>query len=239
MDDLQDFMFHQTPTADRPLLGTTILVVEDSRFACEALRLLALRSGARIRRADCLTAAQRHLKTYRPTVAIVDHGLPDGSGAELIRELAGAVPRIPVILGMSGDDGAEEAALEAGADGFLSKPVARLSAFQQALLAHLPPDRHPTGPRALSQDEIAPDPVAYRDDVARAAEILSTRRDEATVAYLRQFLAGCALSANDRPMGDALADLARERRPGGPTPEQTAKHLSGLMASRIAGIGTL
>ncbi len=100
-DDLSQLLSNH-PSPDRPLAGRTVLLVEDSRFASEAIRLLCLRSGARIRRADCLTAARRHLAVYRPSVVIVDMGLPDGSGAELIEELARATPRVPVILGTSG-----------------------------------------------------------------------------------------------------------------------------------------
>ena len=72
MEDLEDFVMRRLPTAERPLMGSTVLVVEDSRFACEAIRLMCLRSGARIRRADCLKAAARHLRMYRPSVVIVD-----------------------------------------------------------------------------------------------------------------------------------------------------------------------
>ena len=49
MDDLTQNALPQYLRSDRPLFGLTVLVVEDSKFACEGIRLLCLRSGARIR----------------------------------------------------------------------------------------------------------------------------------------------------------------------------------------------
>jgi len=101
---LGDLDFRPRPNSDRPLLGLTVLVVEDSRYTSDALRLLCLRSGARIRRADCVASAERHLNVYRPSVGIVDLGLPDGSGQDVIARMAAMDPRVPIILGTSGDD---------------------------------------------------------------------------------------------------------------------------------------
>lgn len=62
MSELDSLAPQRAPTNSRPLLGMTVLAVEDSRYASEALRLMCLRSGARIRRADCLRSARRHLQ---------------------------------------------------------------------------------------------------------------------------------------------------------------------------------
>lgn len=220
------------PTSRRPLLGLTILVVEDSRFACEALRLLCLRSGARIRRADCLKSARRHLQVYRPSVLIADVGLPDGSGLDLIRELADASPRPGVILATSGDSSLAEAALAAGAAGFLEKPVTSLAAFQQVVLSSMPADRQPCGLRVLDDETVEPDLLAYRDDMAHAADVLNMGQEEKTLAYLAQFLGGVARSAGDRPLADAADRLARSRQNGEPL-KQDAATLAGLVQERL------
>ncbi|MEZ5716206.1 MAG: response regulator [Paracoccaceae bacterium] len=233
MDDLEPLATLRHPTAARPLLGLTVLVVEDSRFACEAVRLMCLRSGARIRRADCLASARRHLQVYRPSVAIIDLGLPDGSGAELIAEMAAMVPRIGVILGMSGDDGTESLAMAAGADGFLDKPLQNLSAFQETILRHLPADRQPIGPRMISNDVITPDPVAYCDDLAHVADILGEDQDGAVLDYLAQFVSGLARSASDAPLEQAAAALAHSRARAGASRSDVAR-LAGLVQDRLS-----
>ncbi len=50
MEEFEAMTMDRSATAARPLLGLTVLIVEDSRFASEAMRLLCLRAGARIRR---------------------------------------------------------------------------------------------------------------------------------------------------------------------------------------------
>ena len=204
MDSLDGFMKSQAPTPLRPLLGRPLLAVEDSRLACEALRLVCIRSGARIRRADSLSSARRHLQVYRPTVVLIDMGLPDGSGAELLADLAQATPRVSVILGMSGDDTQAEAAREAGADGFLAKPISSLAAFQAAVLAHLPRDRQPLGPRPLLEDEIQPDRIAFHDDIAHAQEALAAGE----AAYAAQFLESLAQCSADSALRDQAVRLS-------------------------------
>ncbi|NBD30549.1 MAG: response regulator [Alphaproteobacteria bacterium] len=233
MDSLDDFMMTRPPTAKRPLLGLTVLAVEDSRFASEALRLLCLRSGARIRRADTLHHARRHLRVYRPSVVLVDLGLPDGSGAGLIADLAQASPRVDVLLGMSGDPDGHAAALKAGADGFLEKPIANIGQFQSLILEHLPADRRPAGLRVLTDDRIEPDTIALRDDLSAAADALSGAVDRRRLRYLAQFLGGVARSARDTPLCDAVERLQDQLTNGQSTAGQRAR-IAAMVQDRLA-----
>jgi len=234
MDDTDPFAkTTPAPTAARPLLGLTILVVEDSRFACEAMRLLCLRSGARIRRADCLRSARRHLQVYRPTVALVDLGLPDGSGLDLIAELTQSQPRIEAIIAISGDTHMEPDARAAGVDGFLSKPITSLSSFQEAILSNLPEDRRPMGPRVLPDEIVAPDRIAYQDDMAHIADVLEDPPDEHALDYVAQFLCGVARAADDSGLEAAARALAHKRALGQPAGSETAA-LAGMIQHRLS-----
>jgi CheY-like chemotaxis protein len=234
METLDDFLRGRPPTSARPLLGVTVLLVEDSRFAAEGFRLLCLRSGARIRRADSLFNARRHMRVYRPTVVIVDMTLPDGSGAELISELSQATSRVDAIMAVSGDPEMEAVAVAAGADGFLLKPVERIAVFQSMVLSLLPKDRQPVGPRVLNDDLISPDQIAYRDDLSHIAEVLSGEEDGAAINYLTQFLGGVARSARDRPLSEAVDALAARHGEGAPVRAEFAR-LAAMVQNRLAG----
>lgn len=219
------------PTVHRPLLGLTVLAVEDSLFTCDALRLMCLHSGARLRRADCLKSARRHLKVYRPSVVIVDMGLPDGSGAELIQELSTTLPRVDVLLGCSGDAFAQDIAFAAGADGFLEKPIATLGAFQHAILCHLPEDARPWGAHPLRSDVIQPDAIAFREDMAYVADLLSGPIDDQVIGYVSAFVRGVARSAEDTILQDAAADLSEAHLNGAATQDLIAR-LNALVEAR-------
>jgi DNA-binding response OmpR family regulator len=203
-------------TPPLPLQGLTVLVVEDSRYAAEALRLMCQRSGARLKRAEDLRTAQAHLHVYQPDVVIIDLGLPDGRGEALIRDLANRWPRIATILGTSGAEDGAQLSLAAGADGFLDKPLTSLRAFQEAVLQHRPPGADNTTGPALQ-----PDPLALHDDLQRAASLTG---DEAQRMYLSSFVTSLARSVGDAGLASAARDILR----GGKMDD-----LSGVLADRL------
>ncbi len=185
------------PSAALPLSGLTVLAVEDSRFACDALRLLCQRLGGRLRRADSLHTARAHLKVYRPDVVIVDLGLPDGRGEGLIRELVRRPAPRPVVLGTSGDSAGRADALAAGAAGFLEKPLESLAAFAAALSRHMVPADDAAFALPPMQGRVSPDDLALRDDLTHAACLMADDPDAKQRDYLIAFVAGLGRSAHD------------------------------------------
>lgn len=233
MDSLDSFMQTSPATPARPLLGLTVLVVEDSRFASDAMRLLCLRSGARIRRADSLHNAQKHLALYRPSVVIVDIGLPDGSGIDLIRGLTHARPRVDVILATSGNPDSKTLTMKAGADGFLPKPLTNIGVFQSKILENLPADRQPKGLRVISDELVVPDAVALRDDLSAVALALEGADDPRILRYVTQFLGGVARSAEDSTLEQETATLSNLQSDGRSVRSQIAR-VAAIVQDRIA-----
>jgi len=213
------------------LFAVTILLVEDSRSASEAIRLFAAESGARVRRADSLQAASRHLAIYRPTVVMVDLGLPDGDGMALIRHLAAASTPIAAIVALSGHERAawQGEAIAAGAAACLEKPIASLRAFQECVLGVLPDaaTRRRPDEREMALAGRASVLAALDEDMRRARALLAEAMpagDGETVAYCAQFVGSIGEMLADRDLA-AAAKVAAE--PGG------ALLLAGVLDRRL------
>jgi CheY-like chemotaxis protein len=192
------------------LFAVTILLVEDSRSASEAIRLYAAESGARVRRADSMHAASRHLAIYRPNVVIVDLGLPDGDGTTLIRHLVSAATPLGAVIAMSGHERGrwQAEAIAAGAAGCLEKPIPSLRTFQECVLSILPDADSRRGPDAhefavTGKVSVA---AALADDLRRARALLldAVRGGDAeTEAYCAQFVASVGDMLRDRELAAA------------------------------------
>jgi DNA-binding response OmpR family regulator len=169
--------------------GGTLLLVEDSRLTADTVRLLFRGAAGRLRRADSLRSARRHMSLYTPDAAIVDLGLPDGSGLDLIADMARRRPRTGLIIATSGDPEMEEDAFLAGADRFLPKPFGSGAAFTQMLAPVFFGLR-----RSMAPDQ-GPTQAALRDDLYLALDLLNGAA--AQPAYAGQFIAQLACMTGD------------------------------------------
>src|SRR6185295_11647352 len=101
-----------------------VLVIEDDP---EIRRFLRAALGAEhYRLREATTAAEGlHQSTLPPDVIVLDLGLPDRDGIEVIRKIREKNKRTPIIvLSVRGSEQDKINALDAGADDFVTKPFA-------------------------------------------------------------------------------------------------------------------
>ncbi|MCR6643706.1 MAG: response regulator transcription factor [Terricaulis sp.] len=101
-----------------------VLIVEDipdvRAWLCEVAR--AACAGAEIQEADSVRAALAALETAPFRIALIDLGLPDGSGLDVARAIkANNLETFCIVTTILGDDASIVGALAAGADGYLLK----------------------------------------------------------------------------------------------------------------------
>lgn len=119
----------------------TVLVVDDEVQIRRLLRLTLEDAGYAVCEVDNGQAALAEAKRHAPDAIILDLGLPDGSGLDVLARLreSSAVPVL--ILSVFGKEGSKVAGLDAGADDYLTKPFggAELLARLRALLRRIKP----------------------------------------------------------------------------------------------------
>lgn len=129
-----------------------VLVIEDDDLVASGIIAGLRLSGITADHAATASSAETFLRTSAFDVAVLDLGLPDADGLDLLRRLRGGGLHLPVLV-LTARDAVQDkvAGLRGGADDYLVKPfdlaelVARLHALQRraagrsvALIEHGP-----------------------------------------------------------------------------------------------------
>jgi two-component system, OmpR family, KDP operon response regulator KdpE len=102
-----------------------VLVVEDDPEIRRFLRTTLSAEHYRLREATTVAEGLLHSSRRPPDVILLDLGLPDGDGTELIRQIRAWNLTLPIIvLSVRSNERDKIGALDAGADDYVNKPFA-------------------------------------------------------------------------------------------------------------------
>jgi two-component system, OmpR family, KDP operon response regulator KdpE len=118
---------------------TPILVVDDEPAIRRLLRTSLGAEGFVVLEAENGTKALDMIRTAKPEILILDLGLPDLDGLDVIRKIRVNGSKLPIIvLSSRGDERGKVQALDLGADDYVTKPfgIAELVARIRTALRH-------------------------------------------------------------------------------------------------------
>lgn len=119
-------------------MSLRVLVIEDDREIRTLLQASLRAEGFLVQTAISVSEATALLQNSRPDLVLLDLGLPDGDGADLVREIR-RKHSLPVLVVSARHQEAEKVKLlDAGADDFITKPfsVGELLARMRVSLRH-------------------------------------------------------------------------------------------------------
>lgn len=99
-----------------------ILIVDDEKSICNFMRISLETQGYKCIEADCGETALMLFTSHNPEILILDLGLPDIDGVEVIKKLRLFSQTPIIVVSARGHDREKVEALDAGADDYLTKP---------------------------------------------------------------------------------------------------------------------
>ena len=117
-------------------LAAKVLIIEDERQIRRFVRVALEEEGCQVIEAGTMAEGLALTGAERPDLIVLDLGLPDGNGVDLIRDVRGWADTPIVILSARAHESDKIDALDAGGDDYLTKPfsVGELRARVRALL---------------------------------------------------------------------------------------------------------
>lgn len=114
----------------------SVVIIEDEAKLRHFVRLSLEAEACRVFEADTVKRGLIEAATRQPDLVVLDLGLPDGDGVDFIREFRNWSEAPIIVLSARSAEADKVAALDAGADDYLTKPfgAAELSARVRAQL---------------------------------------------------------------------------------------------------------
>jgi len=169
-----------------------VLIIEDEPAIRRVLRALLEAENYRCIEAPTAQRALIEARTHKPDVLLVDLGLPDGDGLDVIRRVRAFSPLPIVVLSARTQEEQKVAALDAGADDYVTKPfgapelLARLrAAIRRHVSAATPASVLGFGPRRVD--------LARRESHGPAGPIHLTPLEYRVLACLARQLGGIVM----------------------------------------------
>ena len=154
-----------------------VVVIEDEPHIRRFVRAALEAEGWQVHEADTAKKGLTEAGTRKPDLLVLDLGLPDGDGLNVIRDVRGWSGVPIIVLSARSDEADKIAALDAGADDYLTKPFG-VGELLARVRANLRRPRAATGEGAGQEDA---DPVFRFGDVAVDRQARIVRRGRAEV----------------------------------------------------------
>ena len=169
------------------MMPKTIVLIDDDRTVQATLSAVLARHGYEVRVGPNASQGRKRISEAKPDLVLLDLGLPDADGLDVLRDLKAEHPELPVIVLTANDSLANAIeSIKQGAFHFLSKPYAI-----EELLSLCT--------RALDQQELAREAVKLRGE----KEVLQKRLSAA-----EEQLGPVAISRRMREVEQLIARVA-------------------------------
>jgi two-component system response regulator QseB len=211
----------------QPLARRRLLLIEDSEALAASLAQGLEEEGFAVTHATTAAAARAELTGNPSGIALVDLGLPDGDGVDLLRWVRRTGLQLPVLVLTARDAiPSRVAALDAGADDYLIKPfafeelVARIRALLRRTAAPRPAPIIQLARLKLRSDEpdvwVAERPVRLSPKERALLEHLLRQRDQiVTRAELLSAVFGYGFDPGTNLVDVHMAHLRRKLQGSG------------------------
>ena len=213
---------------DVPVAPLRVLAIEDTAGISPAIEAALTRAGMIVATAPTGSAGLARHRTFGPDVVLIDLGLPDMSGLDLIRRFAKTKSGI-IVITADGKEASRVRCLNTGADDYQVKPVAlgelvaRIRAVSRRLRGATPAPsatgsiRIDTARRLLHGSDAEPSELTEAEYLIHAALLAAAgsavaRGDLSAVALRRP------LNPDDRSIDQLVLKLRRKLADQGAPP---------------------